>query len=83
MKKNKIVNATQASIRVAKAVIKRKDLIVSEEERDRRLSICRSCPEGYWNENGNMGMGECTHSKCGCTRIKHKLTTEKCPIGLW
>jgi hypothetical protein len=77
----KATNMTKAIGRLAGAVAKGNPLRVTDEERDRRLAICRGCE--YWNEGGNIGLGECRHSKCGCTRFKHGLTTERCPIGKW
>jgi len=51
--------------------------------RKQRLAICKNCPGGYWRPNGNFFLGECTHPKCGCTRLKHGLSTEKCEAGYW
>lgn len=53
--------------------------VISDEEFDRRLSICRSCE--FWKEGGNLYLGKC--EKCGCTKFKLKLATESCPIGNW
>ena len=77
----KAVNATKAVGRVVEAVVRRQPVKVSDEERDRRLTICRGCE--YWNEGGNIGLGECKHPQCGCTRFKHGLSTERCPINQW
>ena len=54
---------------------------VSPEIESIRLSICRGC--SLWNPEGNAGLGKCRHAKCGCTKFKLKLATEKCPDGLW
>lgn len=77
----KVKHAAQAVGRVMKAAARREPIRVSEEDRDRRLSICRACE--YWNEGGNIGLGECTHAGCGCTRFKHGLATETCPLKRW
>jgi len=77
----KAKNASEAGIRLAKAVISNQRIRVSEEEKNKRLSICRACE--YWNERGNIGLGECKHPQCGCTRFKQGLATESCPKGLW
>jgi len=45
------------------------------------LDLCRACPA--WREEGNLGLGECTHPKCGCTRFKPQWATEHCPIDKW
>jgi hypothetical protein len=53
--------------------------LAASEEVDRRMAICRACPA--WSDSGNMGAGKCI--VCGCSRIKHKLATERCPDGKW
>jgi hypothetical protein len=45
------------------------------------LSVCSAC--SFWNNKGNLGLGECTHPKCGCTRFKPQWATEDCPINKW
>lgn len=77
----KAKHAAQATARIVRAKAQGQRIRVSPEERDRRLSICRACE--YWNEGGNVGLGECKHSGCGCTRFKHGLATETCPAGKW
>lgn len=44
-----------------------------------RKAACDSCV--YWEDSARLGMGKC--QKCGCTSLKLKLATEKCPIGKW
>jgi len=78
---NKVRNAAKATGRIVRAVVNRDAVRVSLEERDRRLSICRKCE--YWQESGNLGLGECRQPESGCTRIKHKLATEACPLNKW
>jgi len=46
-----------------------------------RKSACELCK--FWKHDGNMGLGKCNHEKCGCTKIKWWLATEKCPAGKW
>lgn len=77
----KAVRVVQAVGRVVRALANGEPVRVSSEERERRLAICRSCE--FWREAGNLGFGECKHSKCGCTRLKHGLATETCPLGKW
>lgn len=77
----KVVNVAKAGGRIVSAVVRRQPIMVSEEEKDRRLSICRQCD--LWSEGGNIGLGECKHPLCGCTRFKHGLATERCPAGKW
>lgn len=72
-----------AVVRVGKALLRGEPVRVPDEERDRRLAICRSCPGGHWKKGGNLGLGECSHPQCGCTRFKHGWATEKCPLNLW
>jgi len=77
----KAKHASQATLRVAMAAAKGEPIRLSPEVKAQRLVTCRACE--YWNEGGNVGLGECTHGSCGCTRFKHGLATETCPIGKW
>jgi hypothetical protein len=43
--------------------------------------ICERCE--FWNGEARLGLGECRHPSCGCTKIKHWLASEHCPKGLW
>lgn len=80
-KPNKARNAAKAVKRIVKAVVRRERVFVSDAQKQQRLATCRACT--YWNEGGNIGLGECKHPGCGCTRFKHGLATETCPIGKW
>lgn len=53
--------------------------VVSREEFDRRLTLCRACP--FWDEKARFGMGKCNHPACGCTKGKMWLATERCPLS--
>ncbi|MEO0510540.1 MAG: hypothetical protein AAF065_11850 [Verrucomicrobiota bacterium] len=77
--RKKCSNAAKAVARQVTAAAKGDGLKVSSQESSRRLKICQLCK--YWNESGNIGLGECR--KCGCTRIKQRLATEGCPINKW
>ncbi len=67
-------NLAGAVGRVINAVIQQKIVSVTDEERDRRMSICAIC-EFYTGT---------TCKKCGCyIRFKAKLETEHCPIHKW
>ena len=46
-----------------------------------RHAICRGCE--FWDPAGWVGFGKCRHQKCGCSRMKHALATERCPIDKW
>jgi hypothetical protein len=49
---------------------------VADEERQRRLGICKTCPE-Y-----DPTQGRCV--KFGCvSKLKARIASSKCPIGLW
>jgi hypothetical protein len=50
--------------------------VVSSEQWNFRISICRNCP--YWQEVGNSQIARCT--KCGCSSGKLLLATSKCPL---
>ena len=45
----------------------------------KRKEICDSCE--FWDNNAFSGTGRCL--KCGCSSLKLKLSSEKCPIGKW
>lgn len=55
--------------------------VVSRAEYRRRIAVCRACD--LWDERGYGGLGRCNHGECRCTRLKHWLETEKCPLNLW
>src|SRR4051812_25487208 len=63
-------NLAKAGGRVAKAIVTRKKVRVSKEEKERRLAICHACE--WFQANTCM--------KCGCVaKWKTKLATEHCP----
>jgi hypothetical protein len=54
--------------------------VVSEEQLQARLDICRSCEK--WDASGFKGTGRC--SLCGCsTQAKLRMATSECPIKKW
>lgn len=55
--------------------------VVSEEVWRARAAVCEGCE--YWDGAARFGLGKCRHKKCGCTRFKRFLATEKCPLGKW
>ena len=55
--------------------------VVSKGVFTARLTICRTC--SLWDEDGYAGAGRCRHGSCGCTKLKHWVKTEKCPLELW
>lgn len=77
----KLVHATQAAGRIVTAMVAHNPLRVSPEVREARLATCRTCE--FWRESGNLGLGECRQPQCGCTRFKHGLATERCPLAKW
>ena len=68
-------NFTSATFRWAKSGFR----IADDETLEKRKAICDSCK--YWSPTSRMGMGKCL--KCGCSSLKLKFKTEKCPIGKW
>lgn len=46
---------------------------------EHRQRICEKCE--HWNPIAFAGLGKCR--MCGCTSLKLKLSTEKCPKGKW
>ena len=77
----KAKNVFKATARIVDAVRKGDELFVNEEEWKRRSGICNACD--LWKPVGNLGMGECAHENCGCTKIKRGLATERCPLKKW
>lgn len=55
--------------------------VVSEEEYAARALACEGCE--LWDGRARLGLGKCRHKKCGCTRMKRWLATEKCPLSKW
>lgn len=46
-----------------------------------RLAQCRACE--FWDEAARAGAGKCNHPRCGCTKAKLWLASERCPIARW
>jgi hypothetical protein len=81
----RLINASKAAGRLAKAIINNQPVLVSAEEKARRDGICLSCPH---YQNGicvNITEPDGTIKKgCGCTlSVKATLATETCPQGKW
>jgi hypothetical protein len=53
--------------------------VVNKQEWTHRLETCRSCPA--WSEDARRGLGKC--AMCYCTKAKHFLATETCPLKKW
>lgn len=49
--------------------------VVSHDEMERRLGICRVCP--YYG--GEKGLVQVACRKCGCSKLKAFLSTSVCP----
>ena len=46
-----------------------------------RAAICEACE--YWDGAARLGLGKCRQPKCGCTRFKRWIATERCPRARW
>jgi len=55
--------------------------VVSRETYEARAAVCEPCE--FWDGAARLGLGKCRHKKCGCTKMKRWLATEKCPLGKW
>lgn len=55
--------------------------VVEEGDYQARLAACQAC--SHWDGAARLGLGKCRAPKCGCTRLKLWLRTEKCPMGKW
>lgn len=53
--------------------------IVSGEVLSERKGICAACE--FWNADAFGGLGRC--GKCGCSGVKLRLATSKCPLKKW
>ena len=68
-----------------KAFVKGKEVIVPQEEAERRWEICKACPELLYDETNPDTVkkdGRCPH--CGCfMNVKVHYSFAECPIGEW
>lgn len=72
------LNAGQAAARVVRAAVTKRQVAVSQEQLDERLTICRACPSGRYDG------GRCLDHRCGCfIGLKARLATERCPNRHW
>ena len=55
--------------------------VLSEKEFNKRFEFCSNCK--FWDSSVRFNLGKCKHNKCGCTKFKLWLKTEKCPIEKW
>lgn len=55
--------------------------LATREQWAERMRICGGCQ--HWSPEARAGLGHCTAPGCGCTKLKHWLATEKCPLGKW
>ncbi len=55
--------------------------IAPPEIRAMRYENCLVCE--YWSNRARFGLGKCKHPACGCTKLKLRWATERCPIGKW
>lgn len=69
-------NAAKAVARVAKAVVQRTPVAVSQQTVDLRTKICRGC--SFYNP----ALDQCNVCTCFIS-VKAQLSTEKCPKGKW
>lgn len=78
-----VVDTAKQSVNFAKFVKRNlsKDRFktVSDEVLKFRQSQCKTCQ--HFSTTGNFGIGKCTI--CGCTPLKLKFESERCPKGKW
>lgn len=76
--KDQLASFLKAAGKAAGAAVSGETLLVSEEEKARRLSICDACPK----KETLIGQPRC--GACGCfLKAKAALATESCPEGKW
>jgi hypothetical protein len=70
-----------AAWRAANAGIHGDRVFVTDAEYEARSAICEPCE--YWDGKARFGFGKCKAPKCGCTKFKRWLATERCkhPAG--
>ena|SRR5208283_5166075 len=69
-------NLAHAAGSVVASIVRGESASISQEEQDRRLTICRQCE--FWD----AAQERC--SKCGCFgQWKTWLASQQCPIGKW
>jgi hypothetical protein len=74
-------NLAKSMVKVATAAVKGEPILVTEEERNRRLEICRGTDTVKACDLYDV-RGRCR--QCGCRMdIKATLQRLKCPIGKW
>lgn len=67
-------NAAGAAVRLAKAVVAKKPVFVSDDLLSRRLAACEACP--------NLSGDQCRLCTC-FVDVKAMLATETCPDSRW
>jgi len=74
-------NAGYAAWRATQALLRGDALLVGADIYAARSDACNACE--YWDASARLGLGKCKHKKCGCTKFKRWMATEKCPLGKW
>lgn len=70
-----IISVVKAGAKWAKAGFP----IVSGEDFEKRKGICVECE--HWNADAFGGLGRC--GRCGCSGVKLRLATSRCPARKW
>lgn len=76
----KMLNLADSMGEVASAAITNptRAINVPPEVYAQRLEACTGCE--FHSPDGNLGLGECTHPSCGCTKIKLTFAALQCPL---
>ena len=75
---NKVKLALESASAIAKNVADGEEIKVSDEEKQKRIDICSTCPS-LKDFAGQMQCGE-----CGCfLKVKAGLNSMKCPLNKW
>lgn len=64
---------------VIEGAVKGEEIVVTAEEKEKRLAICKGCPHYLVDITGQPRCNEC---KC-FMNLKAALNKAKCPIGRW
>ena len=78
--KKLLANFAESVAQITKRHRKDGVVFVDRETYVRRITACRACPEGLWDEEARFGAGKCNHPGCGCTKGKMLFAAMQCPL---
>lgn len=80
--KEMIYNLSDTAKDILKKAIEEKQVLVTEEQAQKRLDICIACEFFIVQPEGSLIPARC--AKCGCgMKVKSRLAAAHCPINKW